>query len=387
MITTVTGLTINELFYQLLDRTAEWQPEQRRDGKATIDSPGPVVAELRCPRARVLTVPGRNSSLPAACAETLWVLAGRSDLEFLRYYLPRAGDFSDDNGVTWRAAYGPRLRGITDESDHDWVTWRCDQLRQIVYHLRSDKQSRRASMTLLEPKNDFQDFRVRDFPCTQSLSFMPREGKLDLVVFIRSNDLLWGWSGINIFEFTVLHELVSLMTGIPLGTYYHVSNSLHYYTEFEKRFVAMRAAPRFDVYPAVGGALVDLPRNPLLDVRDLDRVLKGFFDVESKLRHRNLAGGDGVVVDWIDAHSVTPVMLKDMFRVVLAACLLINSRQSYVTDRLIGSIQDLAVQVGMLEWTRRSFEYRLSGARHDALAPVAVDYIEGRYSRCQNLAR
>ena len=54
-------------------------------------------------------LPLRKASLPAQIAETMWVLAGRNDVEWLSYYLPRAAEFSDD-GKTWRGGYGPRLR-------------------------------------------------------------------------------------------------------------------------------------------------------------------------------------------------------------------------------------------------------------------------------------
>jgi hypothetical protein len=66
------------------------------------------------PRNREILLPSRKASLPAQIAETMWVLSGRDDVEWLSHYLKRAKDFSDD-GEVWRAAYGPRLRlGGTD---------------------------------------------------------------------------------------------------------------------------------------------------------------------------------------------------------------------------------------------------------------------------------
>src|ERR1044071_339665 len=133
--------SINRLFYAILDASLDWpRGVSRRDGNLTIDSPGPVCVHLTNPKNKVLTVPRRLSSFPATCAETLWVLAGRNDLEFLEYFLPRAKDFSDD-GKTWRAAYGPRLRG-------GLMLW-PDQLQFVADELRSDPTSRRAVITLL----------------------------------------------------------------------------------------------------------------------------------------------------------------------------------------------------------------------------------------------
>src|SRR4029078_12597498 len=119
-------------------------------------------------------------------------LNGRNDLDFIRYFLPRAVDFSDD-GVTWRAGYGPRLRDYGPG---------IDQIEFVVNELRANPNSRRAVLSLLDPGEDSTfPIKTNDFPCTQSLSFMERDGKLDLTVFIRSNDLIWGWSHINLFEF------------------------------------------------------------------------------------------------------------------------------------------------------------------------------------------
>ena len=207
MYKTFSGHSVNNLFYQILADALKTWPRgvERRDGKVTWDSPGPVCVHLTNPRNRVLTIPGRKGSFPAACAETLWVLAGRNDIAFLEPYLPRAKDFSD-NGKTWRAAYGPRLRGkgfcscpdkdfpACDWNDHlTTCTPRTDQIKFVVDELRARPESRRAIMSLLEPAVDQDVPQAADFPCTQSLSFMRREGKLDLTVFIRSNDFLWGW--------------------------------------------------------------------------------------------------------------------------------------------------------------------------------------------------
>lgn len=61
------------------------------------------------PTERVLILPYRNNNIFATIAETLWVMSGRNDIEFLSFYLPRAIEFSDD-GKAWRAGYGPRIR-------------------------------------------------------------------------------------------------------------------------------------------------------------------------------------------------------------------------------------------------------------------------------------
>src|SRR4051812_6620111 len=64
---------------------------------------------LQRPVERCIVLPHRLASIAACVAETVWVVSGRDDIDFLTKYLPRAAQFSE-NGSTWSGAYGPRLR-------------------------------------------------------------------------------------------------------------------------------------------------------------------------------------------------------------------------------------------------------------------------------------
>jgi hypothetical protein len=87
-----------------------------------------------------------------------------------------------------------------------------------------------------------------------SLIFAQREGKLDLTVINRSNDMWWGYAGANVVHFTVLLEFVATAVGLEPGCYYTISNNLHLYTELydAKSFVAVPPQPEFyDAYNRV----------------------------------------------------------------------------------------------------------------------------------------
>ena len=62
---------------------------------------------LTDPQRREILTLNRKANVFAQIAETMWVLSGRNDVEWLSAYLPRAKDFSDD-GKTWRGGYGCR---------------------------------------------------------------------------------------------------------------------------------------------------------------------------------------------------------------------------------------------------------------------------------------
>ena len=62
----------------------------------------------------------------------------------------------------------------------------------------------------------------------QSIQFLIRENKLDMMVLFRSNDLLKAFF-FNAFALIMLQEKIAAELGLPIGTYTHRSNSMHCY--------------------------------------------------------------------------------------------------------------------------------------------------------------
>jgi thymidylate synthase len=232
------------------------------------------------PWAREILIPERKASLPAQIAETMWVLAGRDDVDWLERYLPRARDFSDD-GKTWRGAYGPRLRHwpTSDTMDHSGLI--TDQLSWISNLMLRDPLTRRAVATIYDPGIDSQD--GKDIPCNNWLHFIQRGDKLHLHVTIRSNDLIWGWSGINAFEWSVLLEIMAHLVGVPMGELHFSITSLHIYEHHFER--AEQLAAVTDLIPVQE----DSPRFNLggnfHDWGQVDHLIKSWFFVEDMIRN------------------------------------------------------------------------------------------------------
>jgi thymidylate synthase len=185
-------------------------------GKATRELVGRVTT-LDQPLERYLFLPKRHNDAFAQFAEAMWVLAGRNDIAWLARYLPRAHDYSDD-GQTWHGAYGPRLRR--------WAG-HVDQLDNVRRLLSADLTSRRAVMALFDPEKDFAD--SKDIPCNNWLSWIAREGKLHLSVAIRSNDAMWGFSGTNAFEWSILQEVMAYWLNLDVGRVTYFAHSFHLY--------------------------------------------------------------------------------------------------------------------------------------------------------------
>ena len=172
---------------------------------------------IKNPAEREILSLGRKANVFAQIAETMWVLSGRNDVEWLSAYLPRAKDYSDD-GVYWRGGYGPRIRG-----GH----FGFDQLSHVVDILKEDPLSRRAVLAIYDPQTDASP--GKDIPCNDFLQFQSRDGSLHLTVTVRSNDAMWGWSGINAFEWSTLQEIVASLLGVRVGNLVFNIGSLHLY--------------------------------------------------------------------------------------------------------------------------------------------------------------
>lgn len=206
------------------------------------------------PLEREIRLAERKHSIVAQIAETMWVLSGSDDIEWLGRYLPRAKDFSDD-GKTWRGAYGKRLRKWPRRDGSGDV---IDQLRYVVDLLKKDPDSRQAVMTIFDPVVDTAP--GKDIPCNNWLHFLIRDNQLHLHVAVRSNDLIWGWSGINYFEWSTLLEVVASLLNVEVGKMHFSISSLHVYEPHWKRarnimwakpVQANRLSSRMDPLPSV----------------------------------------------------------------------------------------------------------------------------------------
>lgn len=163
----------------------------------------------------------RKNNPFSAIAESIWVLSGRNDVEWLSHYLPRAKDFSDD-GETWRGGYGPRLRYFG--------TNKVDQVRKVYELLKADPASRQGIISIYDPDLDCDAKEwSKDIPCNNVLQFIIRDNKLHCYSYVRSNDLVWGFSGINVTEWAILQSFLASNLEVQVGNYYHTTGSMHIY--------------------------------------------------------------------------------------------------------------------------------------------------------------
>lgn len=253
---------------------------------------------LEAPLLREILVPTRKANLAAQIAETMWVLSGRDDMAFLSNYLPRATQFSDDKTV-WRGGYGKRLRAWPRRNDGDVI----DQVRFVVELLKEDPLTRRAVAVIYDP--DVDDAPGLDIPCNNWLHFLQRDGVVDLHVSIRSNDLMWGWSGINQFEWSALLEVVARLAGFKPGALHFSISSLHVYApHWDKGRTISDWGPHSDDEFDLIGDLQESPTFALPTLDAFDEVAAEWFALEEAIRtgqpHRSVETiADPMLRSWL----------------------------------------------------------------------------------------
>jgi len=161
------------------------------------------------------------------------MLAGRNDLEFVKHYVKRMETFSDD-GVILHGAYGYRWRKHFDMEGGGRPDL-PDQLVTIIGQLRANPDDRRCVLQMWDPVADL-NRKGKDVPCNLSVLFWMRyaplidDNVLDMTVFCRSNDMIWGGYGANAVHFSILQEYVASAIGCAVGEMWQISNNYHVYT-------------------------------------------------------------------------------------------------------------------------------------------------------------
>ena len=158
------------------------QPYMSRNGGA-MRAPGPVITEYTHPTERVLFDPKRDANPFFHLMEAIWMFAGRDDIEFVAKFNSTIGQFSDD-GVVLRGAYGYRWRHWFG---HDQITW-------VISLLKHEPTTRRAIINMWDARRDIEAVvaGIRDVPCNTAIYFSVDNGRLDMTVTNRSNDIIWG---------------------------------------------------------------------------------------------------------------------------------------------------------------------------------------------------
>jgi len=230
---------------------------------SVLAMPCPVTTTYTNPMERVLFDAKRDANPFFHLMEGLWMLGGRNDVAWMDKYNSGFKKYSDD-GKIYHGAYGHRWRHHFDG----------DQIKGVIELLRRNPRDRRCIIQMWDPDSDL-GFEGVDFPCNLSIALRVREDLqcLDLTVFNRSNDIVWGTYGANAVHMSMLQEYLATAIGVSIGTYYQVSNNYHAYTDILKKISCPNPGP-YDPY-SMGTVK---PYTMVQDARTWDTDLKVFLN-------------------------------------------------------------------------------------------------------------
>lgn len=210
--------SMDEMYLAILDRIMKvGEPAHPRDIN-TVELIGEAFT-LTNPRKRYISIPERRWSLAYALGELCWHMRGSDSLEEIMWYAKKWKENSVDGCHIVGSSYGASIFRKDLAGKSQWT--------KTVELLRLDSESRRAVLYLhVSPESE--DTSSPDIGCALTLQFLVRNGRVEALGSMRSND---AWLGLpyDIFFFTMLQERLATELGLGLGSYHHYVGSLHLY--------------------------------------------------------------------------------------------------------------------------------------------------------------
>ena len=168
------------------------------------------------PLDRMITNEARNFNVEYAEAEWQWYLSGDPSIQKL-------GEIYGKVPQIWKRM-ADSLGNV--RSNYGWQWQRNHQIDKVVAMLKSNPETRQAAISIYDGK-EIDTYR-NDTPCTYAVQFTVLDNKLNMSVYMRSNDLWYGFCN-DQYQFASLQELIAERTGYEMGTYYHHAHNLHLY--------------------------------------------------------------------------------------------------------------------------------------------------------------
>jgi thymidylate synthase len=239
---------VNDAYEKAVYRMQDYGVREDSRNGPVIVSTAPVTTIYNRPTERVLFNTARRANPFFHFFECLWMMRGTDDAKWLDQFV---GDFSsryaEENGKMF-GAYGYRWR------NH----FGYDQIAEVCSRLARDNKDRRVVIQMWDATCDLESSKhtksgspAKDVPCNTQLYPRIVDGRLDITVMCRSNDVVWGCYGANAVHFSFLQEYMAARIGVPVGRYYQISNNWHLYEAVESKFQSDNLEDYPGTYPIV----------------------------------------------------------------------------------------------------------------------------------------
>jgi len=186
--------------------------------------------EIDNPMQNLFTNEFRSSPTKYIAAELLAYFSGTNQINFISKYAGMWKKLLNPDGITVNSMYGNLL--FRELNNH-----KLTQYQWVIESLKRDKDSRQAFMHFNKPHHQF--FENKDQVCTLQALFHIRENRLHMTLTMRSNDVILGfmtdWAFFSVLHHQVFLNLQHYYPDLELGSYTHISHSMHLYErDYEK---------------------------------------------------------------------------------------------------------------------------------------------------------
>ncbi|WP_053600515.1 thymidylate synthase [Bacillus sp. FJAT-18017] len=209
------GTNFTLIYFELLSEALGSDEKFCESRIGLVKDLGPAFIEIHEDRFRMPLLKKRSFNPFFALVEFSWFILGYNNLSILQEHISNYDKYSDD-GLTLNGAYGFRLRKKFNQ----------DQIEQAIQILRENRETRRVVLSMWSVEDLGSD--SRDIPCNTSVMLKIREGKLDMTVINRSNDLFLGIP-YNVILFFLFQCYLAEKIGCKVGFQRHFTDSLHLY--------------------------------------------------------------------------------------------------------------------------------------------------------------
>jgi thymidylate synthase len=215
------GKTSDDVWQKAMTELLTGSPEVQESRSGKVLELSHISFTIDDPRQRWVhsRTPAINPAF--AVAEVFAILGGSNDASFLNFWNPALPKYAG-LGAVYYGAYGHRLR----------TSFGFDQIDRAYSVLKNNPTSRQVLLQIWDPVTDFPeengDPRDADIPCNVCSLLKVRNGKLDWLQTMRSNDVYRG-TPYNFVQFTTLQEIIAGWLNLDVGRYCHISDSLHFY--------------------------------------------------------------------------------------------------------------------------------------------------------------
>lgn len=215
----IAGTTANDVWNESFNEIMNFETVSTRLGssKELLHA----VLSIKDPTQKWIDIRKPTISIGYALAELIWILNGKDESSTINFWnasLPKyAGNYKKYPG-----AYGYRIESM----------FGFDQLERAYNVLKNNPNSRQVVINIWNPIIDAPlesgEPANQDIPCNVCSLIKIRDSKLEWTQIMRSNDLIRGLP-YNIVQFTSLQEILASWLGVEVGSYNHLSDSLHIY--------------------------------------------------------------------------------------------------------------------------------------------------------------